>query len=85
MFKKRLLATLMFLLGVPLIVTTLFTLIYWTDRLFPCDTKCEQHFQYYVEWILGIALSIGTLYVLYLFIDWLFIEPYKAYKNKKQG
>jgi high-affinity Fe2+/Pb2+ permease len=35
-------------------------------------------------WILGVIFGLIILFILWAFIEWMFIEPYKHYKRQKE-
>jgi hypothetical protein len=85
MFKKRLRTFLIYLIGIPTGMVTIFTLMYWMDKWFPCNMQCYKNTQYYIGWILGFIMGFAAVFALYKFINWLCIEPYKEWKKNKQN
>lgn len=82
MFKKRLIETLKILVIIPLIFITWTGICYLIINYTPFSQVFDWA-QLHREKVIATFLIIALLIPVLMFINWLFVEPYKAYKKSK--
>jgi hypothetical protein len=82
-FKKRFKEFLLYLFGIPTFFAVMIGIIYLILTYTPLDKWLTIFAQKYSIWTMGLFLLGMILYSLWKFINWLFIEPYRASKKEE--